>query len=66
MHQWMVQGFDGVGIKIIIGMKEDEQTKVTDEMIRESERIWDDPKKILALIDLLFLWEDPDRRQVCS
>ena len=32
--------------------------KVTDEDIQEAERIEDDPAKILALIDLLFLYED--------
>ena len=32
--------------------------KVTDEDILEAERIENDPAKILALIDLLFLYED--------
>jgi hypothetical protein len=30
------------------------------------DNFWDDPKKIMNLIDLLFLWDDPDRKQVCS
>ena len=47
-------------------MKEKEQTPVSDEMIRETERFWEDPKKIIALIDLLFLWDDPDRKKICS
>ena len=47
-------------------MKEKEQIKVSDDQIRETENFWDDPKRIMALIDLLFLWDDPDKKQVCS
>ena len=47
-------------------MKEDEQHQLTDEMIRETDRFWEDPKKIMTLIDLLFLFEDPEKEQVCS
>ena len=39
---------------------------MTDDLIREADRIWDDPKKIMNLIDILFLWDDPDKKQVCS
>ena len=39
---------------------------MTEDLIRETDRFWDDPKRVLALIDLLFLWEDPDKKQVCS
>lgn len=39
---------------------------MTDDLIRETENFWDDPKKIMNLIDLLFLWDDPDKKQVCS
>lgn len=38
---------------------------MTDDLIRETDRFWDDPKKIMNLIDLLFLWDDDDRR-ICS
>ena len=31
---------------------------ITEEDIREAERIENDPQKILALIDLIFLFED--------
>lgn len=31
---------------------------LTDDDIRDAERIENDPKKILALIDLLFLYEE--------
>lgn len=43
-----------------------EECEVTDDLIRETDRFWEDPKRIMALIDLLFLWDDPDRREVCS
>lgn len=39
---------------------------MTDDLIRETDRFWDDPKKIMNLIDILFLWDDPDKKQVCS
>lgn len=46
--------------------KEDERTALPDDLIRETDSFWEDPKRIMALIDLLFLWDDPDRRQVVS
>jgi hypothetical protein len=42
------------------------ECEMTDDLIRETEHFWDDPKKIMNLIDLLFLWDDPDKKQVCS
>lgn len=39
---------------------------MTDDLIREADRLWENPQKILALIDLLFLWEDEDMRPPCS
>ena len=39
-------------------MEEKGQTYVPDELIRETDRFWEDPEKIMRLIDLLFLWED--------
>lgn len=47
-------------------MKETDEIRVSDDLIQESDRLWDDPKKIMNLIDLLFLWDDPDKKQVCS
>ena len=41
-------------------MKEEEQIQETDEQILD--RFWESPQRILNLIDLLFLWEDEDRR----
>ena len=35
-----------------------EIVKLTEEDIRDAERIENDPKKILALIDLIFMYED--------
>lgn len=39
---------------------------MTEDLIRETDRFWEDPQKIMNLIDLLFLWEDPDKKQICS
>ena len=39
---------------------------MTDDLIRETDRFWDDPKKIMNLIDLLFLLDDPDKKQIPS
>ena len=27
---------------------------------------WNDPQKVMYLVDLLFLFDDPDRTRVCS
>ena len=35
-----------------------ELVTITEEDIRDAERIENDPQKILALIDLIFLFED--------
>ena len=43
-------------------MEEKETIQVTDEQIRETENFWDDPKRVLALIDLMFL--DEDRKKI--
>ena len=43
-------------------MEEKEKIQVTEEQIREVEHFWDDPKRVLALIDLLFL--DEDRKKI--
>lgn len=39
---------------------------MTDDLIRETDRFWDDPKKIMNLIDLIFLMDDPDKKQIPS
>lgn len=36
----------------------DKTINLTEEDIRDAERIENDPQKILALIDLIFLFED--------
>ena len=41
-----------------IDIETDECVKVTDEDIRDAERIENDPKKILAMIDLIFMFEE--------
>ena len=61
-HQWMVQGLDGV----VNEMKEKEQSKVSEDLIQEADRLWENPRMIMNLIDLLFLWDDPDKKQIPS
>lgn len=39
-------------------MSEIVKEKITDELIQEARRLEDDPQKILALIDILFMYED--------
>ena len=41
------------------------ECELTDDLTRETEEFWKDPRKIMNLIDLLFLWEDDDNR-ICS
>lgn len=43
-----------------------EERELTEDQIRKVEKFWEDPQKILDLIDLIFLCEDPEKRQVCS
>ena len=49
-------------------MEEEEKEKfqVSIEHILEAQKVWEDPQKIMNLIDLLFLWEDPYRKKICS
>jgi hypothetical protein len=39
-------------------MSEIVKEKITDELIQEARRLEDDPQKILALIDIIFMYED--------
>lgn len=39
-------------------MEENPNINLSEEDLRDAERIEDDPKKILALIDLIFMCED--------
>ena len=47
-------------------MKEDERTPLPDDLAGETERFWEDPRRIMALIDILFLGEDRDGERVVS
>lgn len=47
-------------------MKEKKQTQVAEEMIQEADRLWENPRMIMNLIDLLFLLDDPDKKQIPS
>ena len=51
----------------IYGLDTDQVQKVVEKNSGTIDRFWEDPKKIMNLIDLLFLWEDEDgRRQIMS
>lgn len=43
-----------------------EKHQVTEDLSKDIDRFWEDPKKIMILLDLLFLWEDPDRPRIYS
>lgn len=47
-------------------MKENEQSQVSEKMIQEADRLWENPRMVLNLIDLLFLFDDPDKKQIPS
>lgn len=34
--------------------------------IQETEHFWEDPQNIMNLIDLIFLFENPDRKVISS
>lgn len=51
----------------IYGLDTDQVQKVVEKNSGTIDRFWEDPKKIMNLIDLLFLWEDEDgRRRIMS
>lgn len=43
-----------------------EELEMTEEMTKEADRVWEDPQKVMRLLDLIFLCDAPDRKQVCS
>lgn len=43
-----------------------EKCEVTEEQVRKAEHFWEDPQNIMRLLDLLFLYDDSDKKQVCS
>ena len=47
-------------------MKENEHSQVTEDLIQEADRLWENPQMVLNLIDLLFLFDDPDKKQIPS
>lgn len=40
--------------------------QLENDLIRDADNIWNDPQKIMRLIDLLFLLDDPDKKQILS
>jgi len=47
-------------------MKEKEQTQLPEDLIRQTENFWNDPQKVMYLVDLLFLFDDSDKKQYTS
>ena len=45
-------------------MKE-EETRVSEDLIRETDRFWEDPRNVMNLIDLIFLLDD-DKKTIPS
>lgn len=48
------------------GTDADESKKLPEKNYGSMDYIWEDPQKVMNLIDLLFLCDDPDKKQVCS
>ena len=46
-------------------MKENE-IRFPEDFSRKIDNFWDDPQKVMYLIDLLFMFDDQDRKQVYS
>ena len=42
------------------------RTNIPEDMIMRTDHFWEDPQKVMYLIDLLFMFDDQDRKQVCS
>lgn len=59
----MVQGLDGLVNEI--DMEEKEQSQVSEDLIQEADHLWENPRMIMNLIDLLFLWEE-DKKTIPS
>ena len=51
----------------IYGLDTDQVQNVVEKNSGAVEKFWEDPQKIMNLIDLLFLWEDEeDKRRIYS
>ena len=48
------------------GTNADEVKNLPEKNYGDIDRLWENPRMIMNLIDLLFLWDDPDKKQVCS
>ena len=46
-------------------MEEKEQSQVAEDLIQEADHLWENPRMIMNLIDLLFLWEE-DKKTIPS
>lgn len=47
-------------------MTEERDKEPKEDLQGETEGFWDDPRKVMALIDLLFLWDDPEGERPLS
>lgn len=43
-----------------------EKRGISEDLIRETDHFWDDPRRVMALIDLIFLNEDPGKEKIVS
>lgn len=43
-----------------------EEPTINKDLTRETDHFWDDPRRIMALIDLIFLNEDPGKEKIVS
>lgn len=48
------------------GLNAEQMRKVTENNSGTMDEFWDDPRRVMNLIDLLFLFDDPERRHICS
>lgn len=67
----MVQGLDGVGIEMTdpeknYGTDADEVNDLPEKNYGDIDRLWENPQMVMNLIDLLFLFDDPDKKQIPS
>ena len=67
----MVQGVDGLVNEMKdpeknYGTDADEVKNLPEKNYGDIDRLWENPRMIMNLIDLLFLLDDPDKKQIPS
>ena len=43
-----------------------EKPGMREDLIQETDHLWEDPRRVMALIDLIFLNEDPGKEKIIS